>query len=224
MKNTSKILWGLALVVVGLLLSINALGFAHIDIFFDGWWTLFIIVPSFIGLFGDEDKFGSLVGLIVGIALLLSAQGFISFGLIFKLIIPFIIVVIGLSILKNGIYGEKVKEKVEIKNIKDLETIAVVMSDENKVIKDEFKGAVIDTVFGHCTLDISEAKIKGDINIKISSVFSKVDIIMPSDVVVKTNSTRVFGSVSTVVKDKTNKKRTTIYVEAVSVFGGISLR
>lgn len=224
MKNTSKVLWGLVLVVVGLLLSINALGFAHIDIFFDGWWTLFIIVPSFIGLFGDEDKFGSLVGLIVGIALLLSAQGFISFGLIFKLIIPFIIVVIGLSILKNGIYGEKVKEKVEIKNIKDLETIAVVMSDENKVIKDEFKGAVIDTVFGHCTLDISEAKIKGDINIKISSVFSKVDIIMPADVVIKTNSTRVFGSVSTVVKDKTNKKGTTIYVEAVSVFGGISLR
>lgn len=224
MKNTSKILWGLVLVIVGLLLSINALGFAHIDIFFDGWWTLFIIVPSFIGLFDDDDKFGSLIGLIIGMALLLSAQGFISFGLLFKLFIPFLIIVIGLSVLKTGLFGEKVKEKVKIVDTGDLETVAVVMSDENKVIKGEFKGAVIDTVFGHCTLDISDAKIKDNASLKISSVFSKVDIILPSNVTLKTNSTRVFGSVSTVVKEKSTKKEIVVFVEAVSVFGGISLR
>lgn len=225
MKSKSKVLWGLVLIIIGLIMSINALGFAHVDIFFDGWWTLFIIVPAFIGLIDGEDRYGSIIWLVIGVALLLSAQGFISFGLIFKLLIPFLVVMIGLSILHKGVFGETVKEKVEIKDPKELENIAVVMSDENKSIKGDFKGAVVDTVFGHCSLDLSGAKIKDNASLKISCVFGKVDIILPEGVTVKMNSTRVFGSISQVMKeDKTSKKDKVIYIEAVSVFGGVSLR
>ena len=46
MKNRKDILWGLLLIVVGIIWGINSLGIVKIDIFFDGWWTLFIIVPS----------------------------------------------------------------------------------------------------------------------------------------------------------------------------------
>ena len=48
-------------------LGINALSIAYIDIFFDGWWTLFIIIPCFIGLFNDRDRTGNLIGLVVGV-------------------------------------------------------------------------------------------------------------------------------------------------------------
>ncbi len=227
MKNTSKIMWGLVLIIIGLILSINALGIAHVDIFFDGWWTLFIIVPSIIELVSGKEKYSSLVWLIIGVALLLGAQGFISFHLLFKLLIPFMIVVIGLSVLYKGVYGEKIKVKVQIQKSDELEEIAVVMSDENKSIKGAFKGAVVDTVFGHCTLDLSEAKIADNASLKISSVFAKVDVILPNDVTVKMNSTRVFGSISTVQKDHTDskaKKEKTLYIESEAVFGGISLR
>ena len=224
MKNISKILWGFVLIAVGLMMCVNVLGFAHLDIFFDGWWTLFIIIPSFIGLFDNKDRYGSLIGLIIGVALLLSAQGFISFHMLFKLLVPFIIVVIGISILKSGLFGEKVAEKVKIKDVDGLETIAVVMSDETKIITGEFKGAIVDTVFGHCKLDLSGAKLSESISLKVSSVFAKVDIILPPNAVVKMDSTRVFGSVDTVMKEKSTKKEMKVYVEATAVFGGISLR
>ena len=73
MKKTSTWLWGIVLIIIGVVLGINALGVAHINIFFPGWWTLFIIVPCFIGLFGnDNDKTGDLIRLCIGAILLMA--------------------------------------------------------------------------------------------------------------------------------------------------------
>ena len=56
MRTFKNILWGLVLIVLGILLGGKALGLWNINVFFKGWWTLFIIVPSFIGLFDEDDK------------------------------------------------------------------------------------------------------------------------------------------------------------------------
>ena len=56
MKKISSILWGIVLVAVGVLLALNALNVTHIDVFFDGWWTLFLIVPCTIGLFSERER------------------------------------------------------------------------------------------------------------------------------------------------------------------------
>ena len=66
MKNVSRITWGIVLVTVGALFALNALSITDIDVFFDGWWTLFIIVPCAIGLFTDYDKTGHLIGICIG--------------------------------------------------------------------------------------------------------------------------------------------------------------
>ena len=50
MKQFRSIIWGIAIIALGVILGGNALGWFSIDIFFDGWWTLFIIVPSAIKL------------------------------------------------------------------------------------------------------------------------------------------------------------------------------
>lgn len=75
MKKASGWLWGGVLVILGVILGINALGIAKIDIFFPGWWTLFIIVPCLISLFTSEHKGGALFGLLLGVALLLGSWG-----------------------------------------------------------------------------------------------------------------------------------------------------
>ena len=59
MKKTTSIIWGIALVAIGVVLGLNAFGVTDIELFFDGWWTLFIIVPSAVGLFREKDKTGA---------------------------------------------------------------------------------------------------------------------------------------------------------------------
>ena len=83
------------LIVVGVIFGLNALDIIDINLFFDGWWTLFIIIPCFIDLFKDNDKTGNIIGLIIGICLLLACQGIITFELIWKLLLPVIFFMVG---------------------------------------------------------------------------------------------------------------------------------
>lgn len=224
MKSISKILWGLILIMFGLAMCLNVLGLTEIDLFFDGWWTLFIIVPSLIGLIDGNDRLSSFVCLSIGVALLLSAQGLISLQLVLRLLVPVIIVTIGMSFLFKGLFGDKIKNKIKSVSPDELTTIAVVMNDEYRVLTDEFKGAIVETVFGHCILDLSSVTIKGEASLKMSSVFSKIDVILPKNVTVKTNSTKIFGSINSFPKSVDSKKKDILYVDATSIFGGIVLK
>ena len=93
-------------------------GITNINIFFDGWWTLFIIIPSFIGLFKDNEKTGNVIALLIGIALLLACQDILDFDLIWKLAFPTILVAVGLSIIFKDVLGGKVSNEIKKLNEK----------------------------------------------------------------------------------------------------------
>ena len=65
MKKGNSIVWGLILILAGVVVALNVLNVTDIDIFFEGWWTLFIIVPCAIGLFNKHDKTGNIMGLVI---------------------------------------------------------------------------------------------------------------------------------------------------------------
>ena len=118
MRTFKNILWGVVLIVLGLLLGGKALGLWNINVFFKGWWALFIIVPSFIGLFDEDDKTGSFIGLVVGIILLLSCRDVIDFSLVWKLILPIILIVIGLSFIFKDLFNKEINKNIKKLNKK----------------------------------------------------------------------------------------------------------
>ncbi len=99
MKSLKRLLGGVFFVAIGVIFALNSLGVTDIDIFFEGWWTLFIIIPGISGLVSERDKTGSVIGLVIGVALLLAARGIIDFSTILKPVFPAILVIIGLSII-----------------------------------------------------------------------------------------------------------------------------
>ena len=103
MKKIGSLIWGILFIIVGLIFGLNAMGITDINIFFRGWWTLFIIIPSLIGVIKESYKVGNYIWLLIGIVLLLSAQGIINFSTIWKLALPTILVIIGLSIIFLGV-------------------------------------------------------------------------------------------------------------------------
>lgn len=225
MNNISKSLWGVLLIIIGLILGLNVLNITNINLFFDGWWTLFIIIPSFIGLFNKkENKTSNLIGLGIGVALLLAAQDFIQFEIIFKLIVPFVLIMIGLSFLFSDKTKKQIVDKLNNVNKNNLENIVATFS-EQKINKDEenFKGANLDAIFGGITLDLRNTKLEKEIIIKASSIFGGIDILLPSDVNVQVKATLIFGGVSNKIKNhKENNK--TIYIDAFCLFGGIDIK
>lgn len=224
MDKFKKLLWGLVFITLGVIIGLNSLGLTHINIFFRGWWTLFIIIPSFIGLFDDDDKTGNLIGLVIGIVLFLGVNSVISFELIGKLIIPFILVAIGVSILFKEAIKNNITEKVTAAKKNGLENItATFAGQKDKRDGEEFKGANLDAVFGGIDLDLRNAVIEKEAVIKASSIFGGITIFVPSDVNVKVKSTPIFGGVSN--KTIQNKENTKIlYIDAFCLFGGVEIK
>ena len=205
--------------------GLNALGISDINIFFDGWWTLFIIVPCFIGLFNDDDKSGNLIGLIIGACLLLGCLDVIEFEIIWKLMVPFILVMIGLSFIFKDMLNSKIKKDIKKLNKNDLkECYACFSSQDLDFNNEEYIGSTLTAVFGGIKCNLKDAVIKGDVVINTTSIFGGITIYVPKDVNVKVSSTSIFGGVSDKRKDKIKDSKHTIYVNATTMFGGVEIK
>lgn len=198
MNNFSKILWGIVLIALGIVIGLNALNITSINLLFKGWWTLIIIIPCLINLFNTKEsgKTGDLIGVVVGVALLLAVRDIISFSLIWKLLIPIILVAIGLSMIFNETIKAKVTNKVKEASKDGLESITATFASQ-KVNKDgeDFKGANLDSVFGGVTLDLRQANIEKEAVIKASAIFGGVEIFVPSNINLKVKGTPIFGEI-----------------------------
>lgn len=227
MKRAKAILWGVVFVLLGIILGINALDLFPMNIFFDGWWTLLIIVPCFIGIFTDRDKTGSLIGMLFGTFLLLCSQKILSFDLVLKLLLPIIIVLIGLKMIFSSFKGGKSAKimKDVVESGAKVHAVSAVFSTENIIYHgEEFASADLNAVFGKVTYDLRTAYIPKDCVIKTSAVFGTVNILLPANVNVKTNTTSIFGGVSDKEHENSKANTVTVYVEGMTLFGGVDIK
>jgi len=227
MKKFRNILWGLVLVIIGLIFGGNALGITNINLFFDGWWTLFIIVPCFVGLFKENDRMANSIGLIIGIALLLACQDIIQFALIAKLWFPTILVCVGLSIIFKDVTTRKFNEQIKKLNQDKSnlnEYCATFSGQDLKFDGEQFAGADLTAVFGGIECDLRKAIIESDVVINTSSIFGGIDIFVPENVKVKVKSSSIFGGVSDKKKHTENTEAHTVYINATCLFGGVDIK
>lgn len=224
MKKVSNVIWGLVLVAAGVLFALNALDLIRVNIFFDGWWTLFIIVPCGVGLFTQRDKTGNLMGLLIGVFLLLCCREILQFSMIWKLLLPAVIVVIGLKLVFSGLLGRK--ENQCVVTVKGGEGAPVVgcavfsaydFNGSGKI----FEGGKLVAVFGGVECDLRDAIIEHDCAIEVAAVFGGVDILVPKNVNVKANVACIFGGVDNLTV--ANPDGPTLYINGACVFGGADI-
>lgn len=222
-----NIAWGLVLVVLGLIFGLNALGLTDIDVFFDGWWTLFIIIPCGMGLLREREKTGNLIGLIVGIALLLACQGILDFSLIGKLFFPAVLVIAGLAIVLNGVLGDKAARRFIEDHRHETggrEYCSTFSGQKLNFGGERFDGVKLTAVFGSIDLDLTGAIFDHDVLIDATAIFGGIDIIVPQDMRVRICSNSIFGGVEEERMHATQEDLITVYVNGNCMFGGISVK
>ena len=225
MKKIGSVILGIILIAIGAVFALNALNITDIDIFFDGWWTLFIIVPCTIGLFTEREKTGNIIGVAIGVFLLLCCQDILSFSMFWKLLVPAIIVIVGLKMVLTGLFGNKANEimkklRSEGKNPKA--DCAVFSGCEVNYDGEVFEGAELTAVFGGLDCDLRNAIIEKDCAIQVSAIFGGIDIFVPAGINVKVNSNNIFGGVSN--KTAVQQNTPTIYVSGTCMFGGVEIK
>ena len=226
-------MWGLVLVAIGVIFGLKALGIVNIDVLFEGWWTLFIIVPALIGLFTERDKTGNVICLIIGAGLLLAARGVFSYGTLWKLLLPAIAVVIGLRLILGSLFKKgpkREKDRGRFKNGdgeragKQKEYCAAFSGTNVHFDGEVFEGADLTAIFGGVDCHLENAIIDHDVTINATAVFGGVDIYLPAHVNVKMSSASIFGGADVKKHRNSIENTVTVYVNASAAFGGVDVK
>lgn len=226
MKKIKHIFWGILLVAVGVIWALNVCGVTDINLLFKGWWTLFIILPCAVGLFTERDKLGHLIGLAVGVILLLGTRDILPFDLLWKLLVPVAVILIGLRLIFKDIFRKKEKKWLRFdRKSAGARAFSAIFSGEdvnyNGIV---FEGAELTAVFGGIDCDLRGAIIERDVAIEVNAVFGGVDILLPANVNLRISSTSVFGGTSNERGGAELEGVPTVFVNSTCVFGGVDVK
>ncbi len=207
-------------VIIGILLVIIAIGYIgnvfevwHFTLFFPGWWTLFIIVPSIVALAANGFKKGYVIWLAAGVLLLVKCLGIIPDWLS-KLLAPVLILAFGLMIIFRGkIAGENGSSY-----------LALFAGRTPNYNGKSFEGACCTAIFGGVDLKLGQADVRDGAVIDALTVFGGVDVILPPEVNVEVSCLPIFGGISEPKNRVYDESFPTVRVNAVCIFGGVSVK
>lgn len=214
--NKKNLFWGIVLIVVGILFLGRNMNWWNFSIFFEGWWTLFLIVPSIISLVRKESMGTSFLILVLGVLMLLASQNVIDWSTIWKVFLPIIIMVVGLSIIFGN---RKAKEKRVRANAKEYVAIFSGVDEVINKIESDFK---MTAVFGGIELDMRDVTLDSDLVIDCFTLFGGIDIRLPKDVKVEVNGLPIFGGVENKYRNN-HEAKVTVYINHTTICGGVDL-
>ncbi|MBI4856804.1 MAG: cell wall-active antibiotics response protein [Firmicutes bacterium] len=223
-SRVGNLLWGLLLVAIGLGFAGNVFGLWNFELFFAGWWTLFIIVPCAISMVQNGVQLWNTIGLGIGVLLFVSAQGIFNGQLLGDLIFPIIIIAIGLSIMFKDRLSKNAKLIQGISKDGLPEYSAVFGGQDLSFPGEAFKGANLTAVFGSVSLDLRQAIIDEDVYVSATAVFGGIDMMVPSNVRVEMTTTPIFGGASNKANKPLGENPPTIYINSTNIFGGTEVK
>lgn len=226
-NNTVGIVLGLLFLVIGAGYLAEVFGIVDdFTIFFEGWWTLFIIIPCFCGLMGKNGgKVIYLIGIAIGLFFLLAEQDIIDTSKLWTLLVAGIFVLVGINLLLP-------KGKKEETGSKEAERFADRFDRENTY--KETKTSYTTTAEGVVYEDAPEVTIEPGVDsahsnnysgdrekIVCSAVFSGRDIHVDNSYFNGADLSVLFGGIDMNLKNAIVTRNVTIEVKAI--FGGIDL-
>ena len=233
-KDYSALIWGLIFVAVGIIFGGNALNIWDIDVFFPGWWTLFLIIPGLVSMVRYGFNWGSGVLVILGLILLFDALDIISSDIMWKLVFPLILVIIGISIL-TSFFRSGTKKNIEDEEYTKSKSYkydstqyprytAILGGGDYKNNTEDLKGVVAEAILGGLEIDLRDAKITEDIVLELTAVLGGIDIYIPDDVRVEIISgVPVLGG----FEHKINRNALSgpkVRIKYTAVLGGIEIK
>ena len=228
MKQSSKIIGGIALLAFGIVWILELLGLISISL--EGWWTLFIIVPCFVNIFNDRHKAGAIIGFGIGILLILAARGIIPWNDIWKYLICLASVVLGITLLFFN--------KKSCCHWHNHEQSAAIILDGSKMHKidvtfgkqeysysgQRFEGAEVHNSFGFTSLDLRGADIMDGAVITVECSFGGVEIRVDKGVCVNNSIETSFAGVDCECCTQPADGTKTLYLKGHCSFGGIEIK
>ncbi len=232
-NNSVGIILGLLFLLIGGGYLAEVFGLIdEFTIFFDGWWTLFIIIPCFCGLLGKEGgKVGYLIGIAIGLFLLLSAQDVLDGDKLWALLLAAICVLIGVNLIlpkkkreESGWHNDNTTDRFDRGQTKAATAEPIEHFVDAEVVNEsgcERAQEVQTEQFSSDTESGQSYRYDDPDKVVCSAVFCGRDIRVDNSNFAGADMSALFGGIDLNLKNAIIKRNVTIEVKAV--FGGIDI-
>lgn len=226
MKKVRLTLWAVVFLALSVFLGAKALDFTDLPVFFDGWWTLILIVPCFIDLFKPGRKTFNIICIIIGTVVLLCEQEVITAKVVLKLIPAVICFIIGVSIIVRDVIGTKTDRIIrKLNKAKPFTKYSASFSSQSVGFDGvEFNGATLNATFGDIKCNLTNSHINQDGVVNARSIFGGITLLVPDGVNVKIKSFTIFGNTANKHNSDNISNLPTIYVKANCIFGSVTVK
>ena len=219
-QQWSRILLGVLRILAGLGYAGDVMGFWHFDLFFAGWWSLFIIIPCVVSIVENGFDTGNSLGLVFGLMLLFSAQGILSWHRMIQLLFPALLIILGIGLLARPRQVPVPAGEVPPADLSHAPELSAVFSQETRRIANTITGgARLTAVFGSLTVDLRDAVIAQDIQLETTAVFGSVHLLLPENTLVYTKGVSLFGRTHNLMPSGLPENSPKIYLDSTNVFG-----
>lgn len=220
-RSTTGFIWGLIIIALGVLIGAKAFG-ADFEIFFDGWWTLFIIIPSAIGLFEKGNRTGSAIGLVVGIMFLLVAQDFIEWHMFGKLIVAIIFVIVGFRLIFDESRRNKDREFYQNNNgTENTYTYTYDSTNANNTDTNSSKNTYSDNNNANFNSGSGSQSYNSINDTNVTAIFSGKNLNYNGQYFGGVAVTAIFGGIDINLRNAIIDKD--VIIDVTAIFGGIDI-
>lgn len=244
-KDITTIVIGILFLIAGVAVGGSMLGFFDVSLNFDGWWTLFLIVPALLAILQGGFNIGNIILLCIGVILLLDAQRILPRHFSWKLILPLVLFIVGFQLLfgnrgSKGNSGDYSTDKDDTSNgtgkyntgfsqktgsTSSYKTGSVLFGGQNiRYGPEDFTGGTYTAIFGGCTVNLRNVTIVGDAVITVTALFGAIDLILPDNVQVISNVIPILGGADLKYVSSRDPLAPKIIINGNVSFGGVEIK
>lgn len=223
-NNTGRMVLGTILIAAGVVIFGNLYGYWHFNLFFAGWWTLFLIVPGIISMAQGAVNFGNVILVLIGAMLLLGQQGIIDESQAFKLIFPLILIMLGIFIFIGSNHKNHHSVEGSIDSEDNPNYVAVFSRNNVTNASQQLRGGNATSMFGNMVVDLKQARVQNDFTFNSTVLFGGINILVPSEVRVRVTGIPIFGANEVKVVSPTDEKLPLITFNCITLFGSTEVK
>ena len=226
-SSTTKILFGLILLVIGVIFAGNALGIWDLNIFFKGWWSVLIMICAVAGIcshgFTEGDIFLFLIGAVIFVKYRFEGIGkYITWKLFFAVLIIYIALRIIISaVIRTPKFSVSSGDSAKIYCGVGYERLSFGSKNLN-YDGQNFEGGNFSVTFGELCIDLRGAAISEGAVINVNATFGRAIVRTPADLSVSVTKTDVaFGNVKNSAADRRGEH--SVVINAGASFGSVEI-
>ena len=223
---SSRIFWGLVLIVVGVLFLLDRMGRLDFGAIFSKYWPLILILAGVVHLFANNfrNASGGVVLIVIGSFFMLAKLDILGKSA-WHYVWPILFIVLGVWIL-FGLSGRRPREAAFSAKENDLDAFAMFSGLERRIESQNFRGGKATAIMGGIDLDFTQARLaEGKANIELTAIMGGIEIKAPRNWRVEVDGHPILGGIEqTHTFTPGAEAAPTLFIKATAILGGIDIK